>query len=178
VKAIKDMSAGELAAFISTHLRRNGIEVVLSGGSCVSIYSKNKYVSGDLDFIEFGSIGIRKLKKVLGEIGFFYGKDRYFRSEEIDIFLEFPPGPLSVGEEPIKEIITLNFPTGALKIISPTDCVKDRLAAYYYWGDRQSLEQAVWVAKDNEIDLNELERWSEGEGKLSAFPEIRKRLEK
>jgi hypothetical protein len=178
VKAIKDMSSGELAAFISTHLRRNGIEVVLSGGSCVSIYSENKYVSGDLDFIEFGSISRRKLKKVLGEIGFSYGKDRYFRSSETDIFLEFPPGPLSVGEEPIREIITLNFPTGELRIISPTDCVKDRLAAYYHWGDRQSLEQAVLVAKDNEIDLNELERWSEGEGKLSAFLEIRKRLEK
>jgi hypothetical protein len=178
VKAIKDMSAGELAAFISTHLRRNGIEVVLSGGSCVSIYSENKYVSEDLDFIEFGSIGIRKLKKVLGEIGFYCGEDRYFRSPETDIFLEFPPGPLSVGEEPIKEIITLNFPTGELRIISPTDCVKDRLAAYYHWGDRQSLEQAVWVSKDNEIDLNELERWSKREGKLSDFHEIRKRFEK
>lgn len=141
MKPIKDMTTGELAAFISTHLKRNGIEVVLSGGSCVSIYSENKYVSGDLDFIEFGSIGIRKLKKVLGEIGFFYGEDRYFRNSETGIFLEFPPGPLSVGEEPIKEIITLNFPTGELMIISPTDCVKDRLAAYYYWGDRQSLEQ-------------------------------------
>jgi hypothetical protein len=176
VKPIKDMSTGELAAFISTHLKRHGIDVVLSGGSCVSIYSENKYVSGDLDFIEFGSIGIRKLKRVLGEVGFFYGKDRYFRSSETDIFLEFPPGPLSVGEEPIKEIVTLNFPTGELRIISPTDCVKDRLAAYYHWGDRQSLEQAVLVAKDNKIDLNELKRWSSVEGKLSVFLDIRKRF--
>jgi hypothetical protein len=178
VKPIKDMSTGELAAFISTHLKRNGIDVVLSGGSCVSIFSENKYVSGDLDFIEFGSISIRKLKRVLGEIGFFYGKDRYFRSSETDIFLEFPPGPLSVGEEPIKEIVTLNFPTGELRIISPTDCVKDRLTAYYHWQDKQSLEQAVLVAKDNEIDLNELERWSNGEGKLSVFLEIRRQFEK
>jgi len=65
-----------------------------------------------------------------------------------------------------------------LRIISPTDCVKDRLAAYYHWGDRQSLEQAVLVAKNNEIDLHELERWSEAEGRLSAFREIRKRLAK
>lgn len=178
MKPIKDMSTGELAAFISTHLRRNGIDVVLSGGSCVSIYSKNKYVSGDLDFIEFGSIGIRKLKKVLEEVGFFYQKNRYFKSSETDIFLEFPPGPLSVGAEPIGEIITLTFPTGELRIISPTDCVKDRLAAYYHWGDRQSLEQAVLVGNDNVIDLDELERWSQAEGKLSVFQDIRKRLVK
>lgn len=171
------MSIGELAAFVSSHLRRYGIEVVLSGGSCVSIYTQNKYASLDLDFIDFGSIGLRKLKKVLEGIGFFYQKDRYFKSSATDIFLEFPPGPLSVGEEPVKEIVTLNFPTGELRIISPTDCVKDRLAAYYHWGDRQSLEQAVLVAQDNEIDLNEIERWSMAEGNLAVFQEIKKRFE-
>ncbi|MFZ5453503.1 MAG: hypothetical protein ACOZF2_16715 [Thermodesulfobacteriota bacterium] len=76
------------------------------------------------------------------------------------MFLEFPPGPPSVGKEPIKEVEVLRFSTGELRIISPTDCVKDRLAAYYHWGDRQSLEQAVLVAKDNQVDLDELERWS------------------
>jgi len=177
VKSIKNMSIGELAAFISSHLRRNGIDVVLSGGSCVSIYSKNKYASLDLDFIEFGSVGIRKLKRVLSIIGFIYDKNKYFKSSETDIFLEFPSGPLSVGKEPVKEIITLNFFTGELKILSPTDCVKDRLAAYYYWGDKQSLEQALLVAKDNKIDLNELARWSTVEGKLPVFLEIRNRFE-
>jgi hypothetical protein len=176
VKSIKDMSLGELAAFISSHLKRNNIDVVLSGGSCVSIYTENKYASLDLDFIEFGSVSRRKLKRVLSEIGF-SEKDRYFISQETDIFLEFPSGPLSVGGEPIREINTLIFPTGELRIISPTDCVKDRLAAYYYWRDKQSLEQAILVAKENKIDLNELERWSRVEGKISAFREIKKRFE-
>ena len=176
VKPIKDMSLGELAAFIDGHLQRNGIDVVLSGGSCVSIYTENKYASLDLDFIEFGSVSRRKLKKVLQEIGF-YEKNRYFISSETDIFLEFPSGPPSVGKEPIKEVIVLNFPTGELRIISPTDCVKDRLAAYYHWGDRQSLEQAVLVAKDNKIDLDELERWSKAEGKLMVFHQIKQRFE-
>jgi hypothetical protein len=112
-----------------------------------------------------------------GEIGFFSGKNRHFKSSETDLFLEFPPGPLSVGEEPIKEIITLNFSTGELRIISPTDCVKDRLTAYYHWGDRQGLEQAILVAKDNKIDLDEVERWSRGEGKLAVFREIKKRFQ-
>lgn len=176
MKSIRNMSRGELAAFIDGHLKRNGIDVVLSGGSCVSIYTENKYASLDLDFIEFGSVSRRKLKKVLQEIGF-YEKNRYFISSETDIFLEFPSGPPSVGKEPIKEVIVLNFPTGELRIISPTDCVKDRLAAYYHWGDRQSLEQAVLVAKDNKIDLDELERWSKVEGKLTVFRQIRKRFE-
>ena len=62
-KPIKDMSRGELAAFIASYLQSHGIEVVLSGGSCVSIYTENKYVSLDLDFIEVTLVSRRKLKK-------------------------------------------------------------------------------------------------------------------
>ena len=170
------MSIGELAAFISSYLKRNDIDVVLSGGGSVSIYTKNKYASLDLDFIEYGSVGTRKLTKVLLEIGF-HKENRYFKSSETDIFLEFPSGPLSVGREPVKEVITLNYPTGQLRIISPTDCVKDRLVSYYHWKDQQSLEQAMLVVKDNSVNLEELERWSEVEGKLALFNEIRQYLE-
>ena len=30
--------------------------------------------------------------------------------------------------------------------MTPTDSVKDRLAAYYHWNDQQALEQAIMVA--------------------------------
>ena len=33
MKSIKKMNLEELAAFISTHLKNNGIEVILTGGS-------------------------------------------------------------------------------------------------------------------------------------------------
>ncbi len=66
--------------------------------------------------------------------------------------------------------------TGILKIISPTDCVKDRLAGYYHWKDLQSLEQASMVSMATEIDLEEIERWSKVEGKSNEFRRIRDRL--
>ena len=176
MKPISEMSIGELAALIYSHLREHGIEVVLSGGACVTIYSQNKYISDDLDFIESGSTPRRKLNNLLGELGFFEER-RYFRHPETSFFLEFPTGPLPVGREPVQETVTLQFSTGILRIISPTDCVKDRLAAYYHWGDRQSLEQAVMVAGDNVVDMKEVERWSEGEGNLAQFQEIKHRLE-
>ncbi len=52
MKKIDDMSREELAAYVCSHLDKSGIEVTLTGGSCVSIYSDNRYVSLDLDFIE------------------------------------------------------------------------------------------------------------------------------
>ncbi|GAH21312.1 unnamed protein product, partial [marine sediment metagenome] len=41
----------KLAAIISAHLQKNGIEVVLVGGACVSLYSDNQYMSYDIDLI-------------------------------------------------------------------------------------------------------------------------------
>ena len=52
MKPIKEMSIGELAAFVWSHLEKNGIHCVLTGGACVSIYTSNRYMSYDLDFIE------------------------------------------------------------------------------------------------------------------------------
>ena len=61
-----------------------------------------------------------------------------------------------------------------LKLLSPTDCVKDRLAAYYHWNDRPSLEQAVLVCQNQSVDLDEVERWSKSEGKGDKFKLFRK----
>jgi hypothetical protein len=177
LKSIKEMSIGELAAFISSHLGAHDIAVVLSGGSCVSIFADNKYVSADLDFIDNRFTKRKKVREALSQIGF-YEERRYFKHRETDIIIEFPAGPLAVGKEPVKEVISLEFRTGLLRIISPTDCVKDRLAAYYHWNDRQSLEQASLVAQGKDIDLDEIKRWSGVEGKLSEFRKIRKFLVK
>ncbi len=169
------MTVGELAAFISSHLDEHGMEVVLSGGSCVTIYSRQQYVSADLDFIELRSIRRKDLRKALAEIGFFE-ENRYFKHPDTEMIVEFPSGPLAAGGEPIEDIIVMEFATGSLKLISPTECVKDRLAAFFHWHDRQSLAQAVLVAQSKEIDLSEIERWSRNEGKLQEFRKIRKQL--
>ena len=142
MKPVKEMSVGELAAFISTHLEEHGVEVVLSGGSCVVIYSHNQYVSADLDFIERGSTKRKKLKKTLEQIGFIE-ENRYFKHPETELIVEFSAGPLAVGGEPVQDITIMQFTTGTLSLLSPTDCVKDRLAAFFHWQDQQTLKQAV-----------------------------------
>lgn len=156
-------------------LRSQGIEVVLTGGSCVTIHSRNRYMSFDLDFIGGAGAERKKLHAALLKVGF-EEKNRYFIHPESPYFVEFPSGPLAVGSEPVKEIAELNFSTGRLRLLSPTDCVKDRLAAYYHWRDLQCLEQAILVATDNPVDLEEIERWSEHEGMLAEFRKIQSRL--
>ncbi|MFH1311752.1 MAG: hypothetical protein ABIJ00_00860 [Candidatus Eisenbacteria bacterium] len=175
MKPIRSMTNAELAAFIESCLRKKGIDVVLSGGTCVSIYSENRYVSMDLDLVNAHFAKRSEISAVMREIGF-REEGRHFTHPETDFFVEFPAGPLAVGEEPVKEVHEITLDTGTLKIISPTDCVKNRLAAYYYWNDAQCLEQASLVAQARKIDLAEVERWSEVEGKLDEFRQIKDRL--
>jgi hypothetical protein len=175
MKTIKEMTQGELGAYIQSHLRQKGIEVVLSGGAAVGIYSNNLYVSKDLDFVNVYAANRRTIRIAMSELGF-EEEGRYFKHSDTEFFIEFPPGPLTVGYESVKQVIEKEFSTGRLRIISPTDCVKDRLAAYYHWADRQSLAQAQLVAKENPVDLNEIKRWSTVEGKLDEFERIKDRL--
>jgi hypothetical protein len=169
------MTQGELAAFIQAKLRAGGIDVVLTGGSAVAIYSLDKYVSNDLNFVVEGFARRSRIEAAMEALGF-QQVGRHFEHPEAETLVEFPGGPLSVGKQPVGRIESLDYDTGTLRIISPTDCVKDRLAAYYYWNDRQSLEQAVLVAGEHKIDFDEVSDWSRKEGMLEAFELIEGRL--
>lgn len=175
MKKIRDMSQSELAAYLQDTLQAKGISVVLSGGSAVSFYSSNKYVSKDLDLINASFARRSKIKSVMENIGF-EEKGRYFISPETQFFVEFPDGPLSVGEEPVKEISEFELATGSLRVISPTDCVKDRLCAFYFWNDQQGLAQAVLVAESQKVDLKEIKRWSKVEGKEREYEIFKSKL--
>ncbi len=175
MKAVSRMTQAELGAFIQSQLRKNGIEVILSGGAAAAIYSNNKYVSKDLDLINIYGVNRRRIREAMVAIGF-HEDGRYFKHTNSQFFAEFPPGPLAIGEEPVNQIVEKRLSTGTLKVISPTDCVKDRLAAYYHWGDRQSLLQATLVAQRHKIKLDEVRRWSIAEGKLEEFERIKDKL--
>ena len=175
MKQIRNMTQIEIAAFVHSHLREQGVDVVLSGGASVSLYSGNKYVSKDLDLINIRFVKRQKIKAVMDELGF-QERGRHFVHPDSEFIVEFPDGPLSVGEEPVKKIDEIKLSTGNLRVISPTECVKDRLAAFYFWGDRQCLAQAVMVTADNRINLKELERWSKAEGKLKEFQTFKEAL--
>jgi hypothetical protein len=173
--SLTDLTIGELAAYIAEHLRNKGIETVLVGGACISIYSANGYSSFDLDFIITGSSTRKTVRAALAEINF-KEENRYFTNPETPFFIEFPSGPLAIGDEPPSEISSLHFSTGHLRLLSPTDSVKDRLAAFYHWKDQQSLEQAVLIARDHAIDVTEVRRWSVNEGFAEVFEKHVSRL--
>lgn len=168
---IKNMSMIELASYVCENLYKNSIEVVLSGGSCVEIYSKGDYTSYDLDLVNRYNERFYKIKAIMENLGF-KEQGKYFIHKDTEYFIEFPSGPLGVGDSSVEKLEEIRTKYGILKLLTPTDCVKDRLAAYFHWDDNQSLLQAVWVAQHNKVDLDELKQWSLKENsneKLEVF---------
>ncbi len=172
---IENMTMIELASFLCSELEKENIEVVLSGGSCVEIYSRGDYTSYDLDLINRYNDTFFKIKKVMESLDF-KEEGKYFVHVNTKYFIEFPSGPLGVGDSDVKDIEKIVTKYGTLKLLSATDCVKDRLAAFYHWDDNQSLTQALWVASKNKIDIEDLTQWSIKEKSLDKFQEFINRL--
>jgi len=130
----------ELAALVCSTLERHGVSVVLSGGSLVSIHSNNAYQSYDLDFIQTGLA--RKVDAAMEELGF-TKQGRHWTHSESPYLVEFPPGPIMVGDARVTEFAERITPLGGLT--SPrTDGVCDgSQAAYYHWNDPQGLDQPL-----------------------------------
>jgi hypothetical protein len=167
----------DLAALICQACSEKGIEVVLSGGACVSIYTENRYASFDLDFVLRSAVPRKTLRSVMESLDF-REDGRHFRHPETPYIVEFLSPPLSVGGEPVREISKIRRGKNILKLLSPTDCVKDRLAAFYHWNDRPSLDQAVLVSRDSKVDLREVKRWSIQEDMEDKFALFKKELAK
>jgi len=173
-------TALELAALVSQTLEAAGIEATLSGGAAVSIYTDNRYRSEDLDFVTAERRDA--LAAALEPLGFtLAGDKRHFEHPATDLYLEFPPAPLEFGNRLVQhsEIPRLRTPWGPLRVITPTLCVMDRLAAWWHWNDRQSWDQAVMVARFNTIDYDELRGYARDEGADPAdIEKLRQQAEK
>jgi hypothetical protein len=85
MKAIRNMSIGELGAYVCSWLDKNGVKCVLTGGGCISVYTENKYLSYDLDFIDMTYSSRKLIRRLLAKIGFIE-KDRYYIHPETDYF--------------------------------------------------------------------------------------------
>lgn len=170
----KNCSESELWEYVGWHLEGAGIRSVLVGGAVVAIYTEGLYRSGDLDLIA-DSFERDQLEEVLGTLGFAPTKSRYFKHPECDhLFLEFPPGPVEIGEEFPITPDEVEVDGRALQLLSPTDCVKDRLAGYVHWKSRANFDQAVLVCRrqHDRIDYEKVKRWCASEGVPEAYDEL------
>jgi hypothetical protein len=163
----------ELWRFVAPHLEREGIPVVLVGGAVVAIHSAGAYHSGDLDFVRTDYFG-PDVEKVMARIGFHREGRHYVHPECHHLFVDFVSGPLGIGES--TEVVPDEVVEGGvrIKLLSPTDCVCDRLASYIHFASRDALDQAALVARARPVDWARIERWCRAEGAPHACAELRR----
>lgn len=166
-KITAQTTVAELAGIVSEQLRSKGLQCVLVGGAVVTLYSRNEYESKDLDFISPNDT--RDLAEAMMEIGF-KKQGKNFVHPQCAYTVEFPSGPVAIGNEiPVKPEGELKTKTGKIQILSPTQCVMDRLAWFYHYNDRQCLDQALMVAQKHDINLDKIKRWSQGEQAIEKY---------
>src|SRR5262249_1957966 len=165
----------DVAAAVAKALRSHGIRAVLTGGACATIYSEGEYQSEDLDLIIQSGPSRQELDKAMSSIGFRRQVDHYVHPRTL-FFVEFPRGPLSIGSDVRIHPVEIRVGRRTVSALSATDSCRDRLAAFYHWNDRQSLDTAVAIALRNPVDLSKIRKWSKAENALEKFEEFRREL--
>ena len=166
----------ELWEYVASHLSKNGMSSILVGGAVVAIYSKGAYRSGDLDFV-LESLRAKELPKLMDQIGFKVHSGRHYKHPKCKhMFVEFCSPPAGIGEDTRITPDEINHDGTIIKIYSPTDCIRDRLASVIHFRAKECLDQAVLVAKNQPHNLKKIESWCKTEGGSDVFQEFLSKL--
>ena len=175
MKVTRRSSLSEVAACVATALSAGGIRGVLTGGACATLYTRGVYQSSDLDFVIQSAATRSQLDAAMREIGFERQGDQYVHPAT-PFFVEFPPGPLAIGGDFRIQPVEYSIRRRTVLALSATDSCRDRLAAFYFWNDRQSLRTAVQIAARQTVDLDLVRVWSIEEGHRAGFEEFKHEL--
>lgn len=169
----------ELWQYVASELNKAGIKTVLVGGAVAAIYSNGVYRSGDLDIvIDSYLLKDETIANVMQNIGF-KKEGRHWKREDCQhLFIEFIRPPVAICDDykikPEKFLVNKQ----ELFILSPKDCVRDRLAGYVYFKSAECLEQAALVATAKHVKLDTLTEWAKSESKemLQALKELKQKV--
>lgn len=161
---LNKLSLEELASYVCSELEKRDIKVVLSGGSCMELYTNAMYSSYDIDFVMQYSYSVSQIEKTMLELGFNID-GKYYLLENSKFFIEILTPPVAVGDEFVQNFASRDTKIGTLKLLTPTDCVKDRLCGCFLHKDKHCFEHALAVASKNEIDIANLQNWAKNEDK-------------
>ncbi len=173
----KSQTIREIAFIVCTALNNSKEIAVLTGGAAAHVHAPNSVTSDDLNFVLSIWSQDELARQSLVAIGF-YREGRYLKHPETPFWIEFPNGPLSIGDDTQISYMTIEENGQLLHVLNPTDSVRDRLIAYYAWNDLSSLQSAIAVALNNEIDLELIRTWSQKENSLEKFEVFLRRLER
>ena len=166
-----------IAFKVCTALDSGGYRAVLTGGSAATAYAPEAYQSADLDYIANFAYFKEEFDAILNEIGYSRRTLRVYACPVTPLTLEFPNDENMIGSDYVKDFATLERDGMKLYILTPTDCVRDRLCSYFWFNSVSALGAAVAVARFQEVDLEFVRIWAEREGEIQKCGDFLRRLD-
>lgn len=148
-------SLRDVIATIATALAGRGVSIVVVGASAIAAHSHRVHTPQTIEFAVPSGMQSETIDETLRALGFSKSGRRYAGSAS-------PFGVEFVGEVPrirnhqVTEFETIQTSSGPFQTLSIEDAVADRIAAYLYAHDPQSLH----VAESALDQLNvQIDRW-------------------
>jgi hypothetical protein len=165
----------DVAFRVCTALEKAGYTAVMTGGSAATFYAPRAYVSDDIDFVL--TLHSSGGDDALARLGYKRKHDFYVHPQS-RFPLEFPPGPLAIGDDLVTKWKTVRRRGETLHVLTPTDSCRDRLASFLFWSDFNGLEQALAVcrAQGAKVNLRLVREWCARERQTEKFELFRSRL--
>jgi len=170
-KEFEGLIISQVAAIISGCMDEEGYDPVLTGRSCAAIYAGSSIHPKTLDFVA-RDFTIEEVAKTMAGVGFLDSGHRTFSNKYCPYEVLLMPYPVRVGDDVVSDAKVMRTAKGSLKLLTPTDCVRQRLSMFYRWNDRDALDDALKVASKHEIDMELLRRWSDWEWANDHYEEF------
>lgn len=135
-------------------MSQSGIRVCVVGGSAITLHSPDVYTSHDIDLAVLTGIDRRAIETALSGLGYSREGRSYVHprsSFTIDIVADTP----YIADRPIKTYAEVETKLGPVRTLAIEDALADRIAAFLFWNDSQSLDVAERVCADRARDV----RW-------------------
>lgn len=126
------------AAFLADRLNRNGVDIVLVGGSAVEVYTNGDFPTGDMDF---DVSNLDKAVQLLKSLGFKKTEPLWY-NKDLDIAVDISAKGYSGDPAKLRIIKVRNY---RLKVAGVEDLIINRLYSAKFWksGPQRDLEEAT-----------------------------------
>ena len=149
----RKLNLAEVAAVIAARLAEGGIKICVVGGSAITIHEPNVYVSHDIDPAILTGIDRRKIELVLRTIGY-KREGRIFVHPQSEWTVDIVADTPYIASRPITTYASIDTKFGAIRTYQLEDALADRIAAFLFWSDSQSLSVAERLVARRARDLD------------------------
>ena len=129
-KELEGLVISQVAAIISSYMDEQGYEPVLTGRSCAAIYAGSSIHPKTLDFV-VRDFTIDEVAETMAGVGFLGSGHRTFSNKYCPYEVLLSTHPVVVGDDVVSDVKVMRTAKGPLKLLTPTDCVRQRLSMFY-----------------------------------------------